>query len=374
MLGCSSADEPDAPQVQPERTVLVYMVANNNLSGWASQDFKEMISGMEALPATTTGRLLVYYAPSNGTRELREVMRDGTYTTIKTYADGRPSVDESFMSEVIDDAKEATGSDSYGLVLWSHGTGWLHDAGTIEDEPGAMSTYSFGWDGTPAKKMSIESLSRAIDGTDWDFIYFDCCHMGTVEVAYELRHRTPLIVACATELGLEGMPYNHNITPMLAAKPDLAAAVANTFSFYEHQYLMGYGYGCSISLISTAKLDELAACTREILQSCGTMAVGYEPVPYFRSLVMSSGIYDMRHYIESLCADPDMLARWTRAFDATVIKHLTTDEVYTLPAADFHGLGCQIIAHPDDAGWCNYKATSWWADVVSHASFNTDNQ
>lgn len=377
-IGCKSADEPEPAKPETSRTVLVYMVANNNLSTYAAQDFKEMLTGMAALPASAQGRLLVYYAPASGTPELREVMRDGSYTTLTSYTDGLSSVEEGRMRAVISDVKSATKTESYGLVLWSHGTGWLHDNGTIENvseqNSGQMSTYSFGWDGTPAKKMSIESLGRAIDGTDWDFIYFDCCHMGTVEVAYELRHRTPVIVASATELGLEGMPYDRNVAPLLAKEAQLETALGNTFDYYEYQYRIGYGYGCSISLIHTASLDNLAKQTREILETYGPGDEDYQPVPYFRKVVMSTGIYDMRHYIESLCKDPSRLKRWADTFDATVPMHRTTSEVYMLPSQDFHGLGCQIITTPDEAEIYNYKSTSWWKDVVSHATFTPDNQ
>ncbi|MDE5799624.1 MAG: hypothetical protein K2H74_01210 [Paramuribaculum sp.] len=332
-IGCTSSDEPEPSKSEASRAVLVYMVANNNLSSYASQDFKEMLNGMAALPESAPGRLLVYYAPTFGSPELREVMRDGTSNTLFTYTDGLSSVDVARMRQVIDDAKSYAQADSYGLVLWSHGTGWLHDYGTIEEgaeqASGQMSTYSFGWDGTPAKKMSIESLNKAIDGIDWDFIYFDCCHMGTVEVAYELRHRTPMIVACATELGLEGMPYDLNVAPLLAKDAQLDVAMGNTFDYYDYQYRIGYGYGCSISLIRTANLDDLAALTREILETYGPGSTDYQPVPYFRKVVMSTGIYDMRHYIESLCGDESLLKRWTDAFDATVAKHSTTAEVYT---------------------------------------------
>ena len=87
-VGCTSSDEPEQPQSEAARTVLVYMVANNNLSSYASQDFKEMLNGMAALPASESGHLLVYYAPAFGTPELREVMRDGSYRTLMSYADG----------------------------------------------------------------------------------------------------------------------------------------------------------------------------------------------------------------------------------------------------------------------------------------------
>ena len=103
------------------------------------------------------------------------------------------------MRRVVSDARELAPADGLGLVLWSHGTGWISDTGSINEPSeasGMMSPLSFGMDGRLT--MKISSLRCALEGNSFDFIYFDCCHMATVEVAYELRHLTPRIVASPT--------------------------------------------------------------------------------------------------------------------------------------------------------------------------------
>lgn len=368
----NSADEPTPPPVPQTSTVLVYMVADNNLSSFAVDDLNEMSIGMASLSDETPGRLIVYYAPPAQRPELREIMRDGTVQTLVTYTDGLSSVDEERMRSVISDVKKLAPASGYGLVLWSHGTGWLHDRGTIETSP-AVAPQSFGWERPTGKKMSIESLARAIGDFKCDFIYFDCCHMATVEVAYELRHITPLIVASATELGVEGMPYDKNVSVMFERPLQLSQALTNTFHYYSDQYLNDSGPGCSISLIHTAPLDQLALLTRNIYSTFGPSSPEYKPVEYFRSIIMDTGIFDMRHHIEHLCTDTQLLAQWLATFNAVVEEHRATPYVYTLPADDFHGLGCQVLKSESEADTYNYRATSWWNDVAKYA-FTTDNQ
>ena len=271
------------------------------------------------------------------------------------------------MRTVIADAKEAAPADDYGLVLWSHATGWLNDSGVIDDgssrsaggSPALISPLWFGADGMPAKKMSIASLARALEGHHFSFIYFDCCHMATVEVAYELRHAADRIVASPTELGVEGMPYNRNLACFFLPKADIDAAAANTFDYY----MTNPSYGCAITVLDTRAIDRLAASTRSILAAFPYPA-DYSRVPYFRKVIMTTGIFDLADYIEARCTDPQRLTEWRRDFDAVVTSFRTTDKVYFLDASRFHGLGTQIVESAGDADVYDYTATSWWTDVV----------
>ena len=369
-------DEPGAgllpdPVPEPEkahRTVLVYMVSNNNLSRYAMADMQEMVYGVKAGALDTGGRLLVYSSLPNETPRLYELKPDGSEALIKSYTDNASSVTVERMRAVIADAKEAAPADDYGLVLWSHATGWLNDSGVIDDgssrsageSPALISPLSFGADGLPAKKMSITSLARALEGHHFSFIYFDCCHMATVEVAYELRHAADRIVASPTELGVEGMPYNRNLECFFLPKADIDAAAANTFDYYT----TNPSYGCAITTLDTGALDRLAASTRSILSDFPYPA-DYSRIPYFRKVIMTTGIFDLADYIEARCTNPQRLAEWRRDFYAVVTSFRTTDEVYFLDASRFHGLGTQIIESPDDASAYDYTATSWWADVVA---------
>lgn len=361
----SSSDEPEDPNVPEEstRSVLVYMAANNNLSSYAKYDLEEMKEGAAGIKG---GHLLVYYHASNKSPQLLEITPDGKEQTLKTYDTSESSVSIARMREVIADAKALDKSGRLGLILWSHGTGWLSDNGVIEENgaKSAIRPYSFGMDDTNAGKlkMKLTSLRKALEGNTYDFIYFDCCHMATVEVAYELRQLTPQIVACPTELGLDGMPYDLNIPLFFTKTPDLKAAIYNSYNFYKPQPSIG----CCISVINTAGLERLAQLSRQAL-GAATLPAGYKPVPYFRKSIMSSGIYDMEDYYKALLADKAsaLMAEWKQAYVNVLEATHTTESVYGLDATHFSGLGCNIITAENTPEKYGYNETAWYRDVVA---------
>lgn len=376
-----SADirEPD-PEPKPcRRAVLVYMIADNNLSGNAVDDLEEMKQGMIAGKYNPDGRLLVYYSGPDHNPRLIEIDNTGKSVTLTTYPQSLSGVSIEGMRRAVTDAARAIGSSPLGIVFWSHGTGWLHDSGTLDENAtaSAMRPYSFGWDGPQEKKMKISSMAAALDGRRYDFIYFDCCHMGTVEVAYELRHLTDRIIASPTELGVSGMPYDRNLGPLFAASADLEKAVSNTFSFYSIRFGVPNDpdqWGCSISLIDASKIEALADLTAEVLRSAPDLRPdSYRPVPCFRTVVMSTGIFDMSDYISAICPDPQLLSRWRQAYRDVVVRHYSTPQVFNLSAEKFTGLGCHIVRTPDESQTYGYNHTAWYSDVVSHA-LNPDNQ
>lgn len=353
----SSGDEPDTPS--QSRTIIVYMADNNNLADNAIADLNEMQRGMADVES---GRLIVYQQTRTSNPRLMEIRPDGTHTVLKKYDPGTPAVSAERMKEVIADAKGVAPASSYGIVLWSHATGWADDNGTITEASKSLQPLSFGADGPSAhqyKRMSVRTLAKALSGTHFDFIYFDCCHMATVEVAYELRHLTEKIVACPTELGTDGMPYDETLPYLFAAEPELEKALTATFDYYNHSWMPG----CCITLINTAALDGLAAVSREALKQADA-SQRYTAVPYFRTIVMDSGIYDMHDYFTSITAtDADLNRRWTEAFNAVVVKSMTTPRVYGLDASDFHGLGSNILSDTNTAEKGGYNLTSWYRDT-----------
>lgn len=359
--GSSSPDEPDPtpPLQRHTRTVLVYMAANNNLSSYATADINEMIAGASGIPAGS--RLLVFRHHTDGTQRLIEIRPDGTTVDVADYDDSLSSLTVDRMSRVISDSEAYGNTDSFGLVLWSHATGWLSDTGVIE-EKSTVKPRSFGFDNNGRVRMKLSSLAKALSGRKYVFIYFDCCHMATVEVAYELRNLTPQIAACPTELGLDGMPYHTNIPYLFAPSPKLDDAIKSTFDTYKNT-----GIGCAITLIQTTGLDNLAAATLEIHRRCAEPA-NYSRVSYVRPSVVPTGMYDMYDYYKAMAesAEPALFSQWKNAFRSVVADFHTTPSVYyELDATKFHGLACQLATptYPFDS--FGYTDTSWYRDAIA---------
>lgn len=363
----SSCDNDDpVPEPDFSRTVLVYMVADNSLGsvfGSDADNLSQMETAVMRGALDGGGRLLVYHDGSSTPPQLLDMTTSGR-VVLREYDESVSSLDPERMHQVIDDARAVAPADDYGLVLWSHGTGWIESSSSRSVE---ASPQSFGQDKTPSTvEMKISTLADALSGAGggFSFIYFDCCFMATVEVAYELRRCTDAIIAHATELPVEGMPYTVNIPEMFRHDINLEMIARNTRDYYMSS--SASNNSCAISLIDTSKLDALADATKAIMATGAVAAYDYNPVRFFRSGGANSHTYDMGDYINALDVDASLLEVWNAAYRAVVPYYGSTPVSYTLDMSRFTGLGCYIVRSSSDASLLGYRNQSWWTDVVSH--------
>ena len=290
----SSKDEPEGPT--NEHTVIVYMAACNSL-GSGGYDRQDLIEMQEAVANNTLhGQVLVYRGDIDGNAKLYRMTAEGPKPLRDYASDGLSSVHSERMINVLKDARTLAPARSYGLVLWSHGNGWLQTG--IEDNNNEFQPTAWGED--RGRVMNITTLRRVLEqvGT-WAYIYFDCCFMASVEVVYELRNTAPYIIGSATELLLTGMPYEKNI-PCLFEYADggLVRAATNTFNYYNGM-TTPKDRTCTISVVSTAALDDVAAACRDILVTGkGKLPDGFRQQPF---MVSRCWFYDLGHYYDGLC-------------------------------------------------------------------------
>lgn len=366
-VSCSD-DEPDItpPHNETNRTVLVYMVADNNLGtgGFDDNDVYEM-KYAAAQGDLGDGRLLIYYnrpGTANGLApQLLEVTPQGV-EVLKTYPDDPSiySVEIERMRDVMADMKAFAPADGYGLVLWGHSKGWMTEDGDLLDR-------SYGTD--RSKWMSLSSLGRALEDERFDFVYLDCCLMGSIEVIYELRHIAPFIAGSPTEVEGEGQPYHLNLKPFFAPKADMVTAAANTY-----EYLSSRGKHCQMVVVDTSRLDDLAAASRAIYATVESFPTGVNTIQrlskYFNSAPPYSDccpVSDFESYMQLLGADnPDLLAEWQSVYDACVVYKATTPTEFNgMRIYTYGGLGGYAIKRTSDITYRGYTDTQWWADAAS---------
>lgn len=382
LSACGGSDEPappgppDPPVPQiPHRTVLVYMLADNNLgtiNGFDRKDLTEMKNGVQN-GALNGGRLLVYYnrpfTTSGNPPQLLEITPEGE-KVLKTYSDDPDlySVETGRMRQVLADVKSLAPAEDYGMIFWGHATAWMTHP---EDMDAVPTPRSYGNDRD--KWMSLSSLGKALEGEHFSFLYFDCCLMGTVEIAYELRGLTPVIAASPTEVEGEGMPYHLNIPEFFATgTPDIIGAATNTYT-----YLSEKGLHSQMVVVDTSGLDALADASRDIfatlteypadLYSVQALSQPFNPLdPVYRT---TRPVYDMADYMRVIGAGhPDLLAAWQEAFDRCILYKATTARDFTgIAVRTYGGLGSFIIKKAEETTYRGYDKTRWWTNVVSTA-------
>lgn len=369
---CGNSDEPEPPEAKTHRTILVYMLATNNLGDDNGYDFdeldlKEMLQGVQN-GALNGGRLLVYHADYTGDPQMKEVTPQGIIT-LKTYTDGNLSVSSERMSQVMADMKGLAPAEDYGLILWGHATGWLQDGidDPIDQRPsGAKSQfYSYGYDHYNKNWMNTSTLARTLEGKGLSFVYFDCCLMASIEALYELQDVAPRMVASSTEVPGVGMPYHLTLPKLFSrGEADLEGASRTYFNYFKENPMIADGCPVSTAVITTEYINALAQATRRIYAQAP-----YPCPPDYKGqlLYTNTNYYDFAHYIEAMAGDNTALyADWVKALDDVVGFKAASDYIWDIrPLEHFCGLSTFIIRKPTDVTHKKYDTLRWYGDVVA---------
>lgn len=106
------------------------------------------------------------------------------------------------FGRVLQEVADAYPADSYGLIFFSHASGWL-PAGTLQKPQTPQNrSRSIGVDdgGMGRSEMDMADFADAIPGGMFDFIVFETCLTAGAEVAYQLRGKTDFMLASSAEI------------------------------------------------------------------------------------------------------------------------------------------------------------------------------
>lgn len=260
------------PVEDTQRITLFYMAADNNLERFLDNNIVEIGSKMKE---TNKYRVFVYFDKQNGAPELFELKREGSITVrkiIKTYPI-QNSASVEVMRSVIDYVHTTFKADKYGLVLSSHGTGWMPtDINTFSMrsysyDDGFPLTKTFGTDNHPygTDDMTMQDMCAAIPSGIFDYLIFDACYMGGIEVAYELKDKADIIVFSSAEVLSKGFPYDVLSDELLSISPDFKNVCQNIFNVYNSDS-NSMLRSLTISYVNTAHLDGLANIVESIVE------------------------------------------------------------------------------------------------------------
>ncbi len=259
LMATSCNNKPDLTP-STSRTVIIYMVANNNLSSYAINNINEM---EEAFSKEYGAKLLVFYNKRGGVSELLDVTRDATSSivspVVKSYeASVDPCLPQT-LSRVIADCRAYSPTEQYSIVFWSHATGWLpqgmHPANAPQSGSNDGPDYTFGSTTSFPTQMEINALAAALPSDImFEYILFDACHMGAIEVAYELRNNTRYTIGSASESLASGFPYVSSLKYMLSN--NVVGIASDFFNYYNSQ--KGVFRSATISVVESSKLSAVA--------------------------------------------------------------------------------------------------------------------
>lgn len=280
-----SIDLPLNDKEMGQRTVLVYMAAQNSLgsgneiTGYHKADSAEMMKGRKYL--TANNRLLMLIDDKDAPRLYQILPNQNKPRLVKRWNTDFCSTDPKRLQEVLELTKTSFPAKEYGLVMWSHADGWITPTDTeyadYEKQKSRQipHTYSFGIDSGPngnlsneGAQMSITGMAQAIAqaGIHCKYVFFDACLMQNVEVGYALRHVADYVVASPVATPADGSYYTHNI--QYGFFSDNPADIARTYlnDVRSDELQSSYAdYGLCIACVQTNKLQALADVLKEAL-------------------------------------------------------------------------------------------------------------
>ena len=297
----------DSPDVR--NVTMLYSSGFNDLYNSLLGDIMELERGfIPTAQYPTDPVLLVFSRNSKGLDYsrlsapvlFRMYKRDGKVVrdTLKRWEPGDKASDAAVFGEALTFMYKHYPANGYGLIFSSHATGWLPEG--YYQSPSKFENSSFdssiSWlprlntapeypEIDPMEEPRVRSVGRDefSNGTfdemeipdmvsaipfKLDYILFDACLMGCVEVAYALREKTDLIGFSQAEVLAAGYNYETITEHLLKREPDPVAVCRDYFDFYNSN--SGSAQSATISVIDTRKIEGLASLCKELFETYRT--------------------------------------------------------------------------------------------------------
>lgn len=279
----------------------------NNLSASLAEDIRDLEKGFIPGSAPLDNYLFVfshlvessYSAPSAPKLQRIYLGPDGNpmKETLLEMEPGTISNSAECIREVLEFLKEKYPEiESFGVLMSSHGTGWTPPGYCTTGYKNEGNSDDIEWrrSAFPETYLSGEYLYEPLPGvksmgytvtgvnptvayeTDireiadflpfkLDYIIFDACFMGGVEVAYQFKDKCRYMCFSQTEILSDGMDYTTMITDLLSGNSaDLVSLATNYFNHYDKA--SDYKRSATISVVDCTKLDALAAVCRDLFR------------------------------------------------------------------------------------------------------------
>lgn len=421
VAGLISADSCIRDEEWEVRAHVMMTFGFNNLSSYLAEDVRDLEEGF--IPGSDAGENLLFVFSHNTASggygkktspTLYRLCRDRNGTVVKEELfrldEGSVPNTKENISMILNYIKMRYAPVSCGVLMSSHGTGWtppgycsnpqsyensvssvpsgaegyplaaesLPDSietggplsGIVQYNPadGEIPVRSFGATvtddkGKEAYETDIRELAEGIP-YKLDYLIFDACFMGGVEVAYELKDKCRLLCVSQTEILGDGMDYKTMLSHLLGSgAADPLSVSREYFEHYDTQ--SGVWRSATISLIDCSALTELAAVCKEIFsahdistETCDSRLLQQ----YFRSSYkrQHGWFYDLGSIAEAAGATKEELQELDSALGKSIIWQNATPYFMNDFQIRTHCGLSMYLPCPERAYLNNYYKTLSW--------------
>lgn len=326
----------------PAWTVMVYLVADNDLEAAGVDDFQEMERGIyDAVAAGNGGitnnvNIIVMFDrhPGESTADgnwsdtrLFRILPDNTSTSASTRLDdgntglahhianlGEKQMDDpAVLSWFLGYCKTEFPAQNYGLILWNHGGGTRSARSTtrpLKDVCYDLTSSSQWYALLYTDEVQQAVAANFSSGSKLGFIGFDACLMGMVETAYEFRNLAQYFIGSMQSEQGDGWDYTYIFSHMGDGSAITPEAFAKLLVTQYSNFQPGSGETMAASdltkmtALKTA-IDALAVAIygenkKSAIESVRNASVNYlDPDPAYSEYTPFYDLYDFCNRIQT---------------------------------------------------------------------------
>ena len=373
------------------RNVLLYIAAGfNTLSNYLAEDIADLEAGTLPGRNSSTDPVLLVLSRLPRDPMVKDFSLPSAPVLFRMYAGegGEPVRDTLFrwgeetpvsyaatITEALQLTNDLFPGNRYGVIFSSHASGWLPPR--YYDNPSVFESGSFAAPGSsvrrssgstspevfppidrqsfpPVKSVGMDNTEAGADNYEMDldafadaipvhldYLIFDACLMGGIEVAYELRDKVDMVGFSQAEMLAEGFDYAHLSKYLLTKNPDPVAYCRSTFNYYNTQ--SGIMQSATISVVDTRELDDLARVCNGLFQQYRTQIAslpGSKVQGYFQ--YNRHFYYDLKDILVQAGISEEEEARLQNALDKCLLYKAATPSVLGFSVNHYSGLSMYL--------------------------------
>lgn len=332
MIFASCSNEPHGLKVTPDviekgdtarNTLLVYILAENSLDGYAALDVEEIAEAAPQIPHDC--RLFVYVDDRSYpmlTQYFRMTNGDAGNSNHVIFTEDVCSSDTLAMGKVLDYILDGYPTKSLDVVMWSHGNGWLRAPLYAAPQRSiGIDNGENSFSNTITKTIEIEELAALLKRlpTKVGRLMFDACFMQCVESSYALRGAAEWVIASPAEIPGDGALYS-TLVPHFFSSDGTVELMDSYIKAYENEFA-----GAVLSAVRTEAMQHLADVTYSYVIKYFNVdkrreyadVFAYLPGGKYTGTTTYPSYYDI-NAIMSKYLTADEYAHWREAYDMAV--------------------------------------------------------
>ncbi len=347
------------PSEETRQVMILYSAGFNSLSKALAADIEELSeSFLPSAQSRADHILLIFSRQAQGSYSqgvapvLYRLYKDARGTVVRdTLVQWNPTdqaTDPEILNEVMTYAHDKYPAKGYGLVFSSHAAGWVP---AVKATKVSISLTSVGQDADTGlvNEMELHEFVAALP-YKLNYVLFDACFMGCVEVAWALKDKAELVGFSPTEIMSDGFDYSTLTTHLLASTPDVKAVCEDYFAQYTSpEQPNPYA---TITLVQPGEMQALADICKTLFEkyrSSISLLTTSQVQRYYRQGLNArhEHLFDLRDMLSKAGASAQEMAQFDQALAACVLYEAHTEKFISLMLNNVCGLSVYLPSSGD---------------------------